>query len=61
MWWTGPMRLLQLLRNYCNLNEKFGQDVEQVERDGNKIRSTKSVRSVQQDQFETNSNDQITK
>ena len=42
MWLTGLMKSLQLLRNYCNLNEKFGQDVEQVERDGNKIRSTKS-------------------
>jgi hypothetical protein len=42
MWWTAPMKSLQPLRNYCNLNEKFGQEMEQVECDGNKIRSTKS-------------------
>ena len=42
MWWIDPMKSLQPLRNYCNLNEKFGQDVEQVERDVNEIRITKS-------------------
>jgi hypothetical protein len=31
MWWTGLMKLLQPLRNYCNRNKKFGQGVERVE------------------------------
>ena len=42
MWLTGPMKSLPLSKNYCNLNEKFGQEVEKVYCDGNKIRSTKS-------------------